>query len=463
MRKKLKLSDFHTYQKAALSHLLNNPKCGLILDMGLGKTVTTLTGLKMLQLTGEIRRPLLVAPKLVTEQTWIAELKKWEHLTGLKISRIIGTESERLAALKVKADIYAVSRDNITWLVEHYKRKWPFDALVIDESSSFKNRASKRFKSVQKVLGFFSRVILLTGTPAPNGLMDMWSQMYLLDKGERLGKTIGGYRQRYFQRIFKDGFISSYELWPEADKQIHAKISDICISMKAKDWLKLKPRLDVVVKLELDDYQGYKQFEKEKVLELGDAEITALNAGALYNKLLQYCNGAVYDEDRISHVVNKTKLEALSEEIEALQGKPVLVFYQFKSDLERILKNISGSVKLTGTKEIDLWNKGKIPVLVAHAASTGHGLNLQAGGYNIIWFGLPWSLELYLQAVARIDRQGQTNSVLNKILITKGTVEEIVWKRLNKKEFTQDELILALKYYAKSVKNIAKYNANFLC
>lgn len=448
--KLLPRSALHTYQRRAYSHVINNPYSSLLLDMGLGKTITTLTAVSDLLAGFEINKPLIIAPKLVTEQTWIAEIGKWAHLRGLTISRIIGTEQERIAATKVKADIYAVSRDNIAWLVEYYKRRWPYDMIVIDESSSFKSHTSKRFKAVKSVLGFCKRLVLLTGTPAPNGLLDLWSQIYLLDKGERLERTITAYRGRYFQAIQKDGYTKSYELWPGSKEAIFNKISDLCISMKASDWLDLLPRQDIVTRLVLDDMVRYKKFFKQKVLELKDRDITSKNAGGLYNKLLQFCNGAVYDEDGNYHIINNTKLDELEEDIEALQGKPVIVFYQFKFDLERIKKRFPQAVQLKGTKQIDDWNAGKIEIMVAHGASTGHGLNLQEGGYNLIWFGLPWSLEIYQQSVARVDRQGQVESVVNKILITKGTVEEMVWSKLQSKEFTQDELILALKYEYKS-------------
>lgn len=445
--------DLHGYQETALAHVINNKNSMLILDMGLGKTVTSLTAVSMLLKTWEIKKPLIIAPKLVTEQTWIAEIQEWAHLENLTISRIIGTEAERIAAIRTKADIYAISRDNITWLVEYWKRKWPYDMGIIDESSSFKSHTSNRFKSVKRIRAFFERMILLTGTPTPNGLMDLWAQVYLVDGGLRLEKTIGAFRQRYFQRIYKGDHIKEYVLWPGAAEQIYAKISDIAISMKAADWLKLKPRVDTVTRINLPSIFKYKKFEKDKILEIlsEDITISSVNAAGLYNKLLQYCNGAVYDEDKVYHVVNNTKLDQLEEDIEALNGKPVIVFYQFQSDIARILKRIPGAVKLKGTAQIDAWNKGKIPVLVAHAASTGHGLNLQKGGYNLIWFGLPWSLELYLQAVARVDRQGQKHSVVNKVLITKGTIEELVWERLKEKGVNQDKLIEYLRWYAEKI------------
>lgn len=457
----------HLYQSIAEAHILNTDYCGLILDMGLGKTVVTATALRKLLRCEAVKRPLIIAPKLVAEQTWTEEFEKWDHLQGMKVSRIIGTVKQRLAAIAEPADVYIVSRDNIAWLVEHMGRRWPFDALVIDESSSFKSQSSARFKAVKKIRGHLKRVILLTGTPASNSLLDLWPQIFLLDGGQRLGNTIGGYRQRYFQREHVDQYQIKYTVWPNAAAKIHQKISDICISMKAKDWLDLPERIDRVRPLVLDDIEAYRTFQRKKVLELTGAEITPLNAAGLYGKLLQFCNGAVYDADKQVHVVNDTKLEALSEEIEALQGKSVIVFYQFKSDLARIRKLYPDSVVLkSGSKPgeakrvIEQWNAGKIDILIAHAASAGHGLNLQYGGYNLIWYGLPWSLELYLQAVTRVDRQGQTQSVLNKILITKGTVEELVWARLQSKEIAQDELIEAINVERWLVKDLRQFIRN---
>jgi SNF2 family DNA or RNA helicase len=438
----------HNYQQSAEKHAIDVPKCGLVLDMGLGKTVITLTVLDKLLCWMEIKKPLIIAPKLVTEQTWTAERDKWDHLRHLKISRIIGSQQERILALNTKADIYIVSRDNIAWLVAYCgHKKFPFDAMVLDEWSSFKSRTSNRFKAVVKVLGLMERVIALTGTPAPNGLMDLWAQLYLLDKGERLEKNIGGYRQRYFQTINIDQYNKQYVLREGSEAYIYDKIKDICISMEAKDWLDLEPRIDQVQRMKLPNMKAYKDFEKEKFLELGEQVITPVNAPGLYNKLLQFCNGAVYDDDRNYHVVSDAKLDLLEENIEALNGKPVIVFYQFKSDIARIQARIKNVVRLTSAKQIEDWNAGKIQILLAHAASTGHGLNLQHGGHHIIWFGLPWSLELYMQAVARLDRQGQKEAVINIHLITEGTVEEIVWKRLQTKGLTQQDLIDALKMY----------------
>lgn len=415
--------------------------------MGLGKTAVTLTATDKLLAWFEVKKPLIVAPKLVTEQTWSAEIEKWDHLRHLKLSRIIGTPAERIAAMNADADIYIVSRDNIAWLVSYYGRKFPFDFLIIDEWSSFKSRTSNRFKAIKSIRGFLTRIVGLTGTPAPNGLMDLWAQLFILDAGARLETTIGGFRQRYFRTVNIDQYTKQYELRPGSEAYIYDKIKDICISMEAKDWLDLEPRIDQVQRLKLPNMKAYKEFEREKILEIADQTITPVNAPGLYNKLLQFCNGAVYDDDKNYHVVSDAKLDLLEENIEALNGKPVIVFYQFKSDIARIQARIKNVVRLTSAKQIDDWNAGKIQILLAHAASTGHGLNLQKGGHHIIWFGLPWSLELYMQAVARLDRQGQEEAVINIHLITEGTIEELVWKRLGIKGLTQQGLIDALKMY----------------
>lgn len=440
----------HKYQQTAIQHILDNPFSALFLGLGLGKTSITATALEYLVMSTEIVRPLIVAPKLVAEQTWKAELEKWDHTKILKISRIIGNEKQRIAALKTPADVYVISRDNIAWLVDWFrmnKKKWPFDALILDELSSFKNRNSMRFKALKKILPFVRRTIGLTGTPAPNSLLDLWPQMFLLDKGERLGKTLTGYRDNYFIANF-NGF--GYTVRDGVSDTIHDKISDICISMTAADYLDLPPRIDIVKEIELQNKAEYDEFKRNEFLNILDlvsegVEITPLSAAALYSKLLQYCNGAVYDIDKNYHLVDNTKLNAVVEAYEALNGEPVIIFYQFKSDLERLLKAIPGSKMIKNEADINEWNRGKINCAIVHAASIGHGVNLQDGGHNMFWYGLPWSLELYLQAVGRLDRQGQKKSVINMMFIAKGTVEELVVQRLNDKSITQNNLISALK------------------
>lgn len=437
----------HKYQETAIQHILDNPSSGIFLGLGLGKSSITATALEYLIMSTEVRKPLIIAPKLVTSQTWKAELEKWDHTKGLTISRMIGTEKQRVAALYAKADIYAISRDNIAWLVEYLqkqKKRWPFDMVIIDELSSFKNRASVRFKAVRKILPFVNRMVGLTATPAPNSLIDLWSQMFLLDKGERLGKTLTGYRDQYFTPNF-NGF--GYDIRTGAAEEIYEKIKDICISMTAEDYLDLPPRVDIIREVELENWHAYDKFKRDQTLKLAeDLEITPLNSGALYNKLLQYCNGSVYDDQKETHIVGSIKLDAILEAYEALNGEPVIIFYQFKSDLERLKKAIPEAVIPKTDADIDKWNRGEIKCLLAHPASIGHGLNLAEGGHNMFWMGAPWSLELYLQAVGRLDRQGQTKSVVNVVFITKNTLEEkIVVPRIQGKTISQNELIDAVK------------------
>lgn len=442
----------HPYQLQAINHVIANPSCGLILDMGLGKTSIMLTAMEELIANLEIIKPLVIAPKRITEHTWSAEIKKWDGLKHLTISRIIGNEKQRIAALNTKADIYIISRDNIGWLIDYSQRilrKFLFDMVVIDESSSFKNRQSIRFKSVRKVLPKIKRMVILTGTPTPNGLLDIYPQVYLLDKGERLGKTFTIYRDLYFTAGAQNGHVVfKYNIKPGADKIIHELISDICLSMTAKDYLTLPERIDVIEEVELDNYDKYQEFKRTEVLNLTTGEeITPVNAAAMYSILLQYCNGAVYREDKTYEIVDTSKMDSLVEAVEALNGSPVIIFYQFISDKERILKKLPQARLLDGAQGIDDWNAGKIEVLVLHGASAGHGINMQEAGVGIFWYGLPWSLEIYQQSNARVHRQGRKTPVLIKHFIAKGTIEELVLQRLGDKSITQDALIEALKRY----------------
>ena len=440
------LSDFHTYQHRMHQHILNHDFGALFCGMSLGKTVTALTAINDLLNWCEISKPLIVAPRLVTEKTWSDEVAEWSHVSHLRISKVIGTTSQRKKALTAEADIWVISRDNLAWLVNLCGEFWPFDMVILDESTSFKSHDSLRFRKMKEVLKYrkIKRMVHLTGTPAPNGLMDLWAPLYLLDQGKRLGTTMEGFRNRYF---IKNDYTRRYEPRPGAQESIQDKISDICISMRKEDWLDLKPVIDVTHKIELPNMAEYNKFKADAVLEIMDGEITAVNAAALYSKLLQFCTGAVYDADHNYHVVHDAKLDTLDEMIEGLNGSPVIVFYCFKSDIERIKKRIKNVVKLESTDEIDRWNRGEIEVLLAHPASTGHGLNLQFGGWRIIWFGVPSSLELYQQAVARLDRQGQPESVVNTHLITQGTIEETVVARLVDKTLTQNTLIEALRAF----------------
>lgn len=414
--------------------------------MGLGKSVSTLTVIADLLNWCEVAKPLIVAPRLVAEKTWSDEIVQWEHTKHLKLSKIVGNANQRKKALTAEADLWVIGRDNLPWLVDLCGSLWPFDMVVLDESTSFKSHSSLRFRKMKEAMkhGTIKRMIQLTGTPAPNGLLDLWAPLYLLDQGKRLGTTFTGFRNRYFEG---SEYTHRYVPRKGAAESIHNAISDICISMRKEDWLELKPVENVTRKLELPNMAEYNKFKEEAVLALEEGEITAVNAAALYGKLLQFCNGAVYDSEHNYHVVHDEKLDALEEIIESLNGDPVIVFYCFKSDIERITHRIKNVVKLQTTKEIDSWNRGEIEVLLAHPASAGHGLNLQHGGRRIIWFGVPSGLELYQQAVARLDRQGQTESVINMHLITQGTIEETVVARLVDKTLTQDTLIEALKAF----------------
>lgn len=360
---------------------------------------------------------------------------------------MLGTQRQRLKALDETADIYVINRENVPWLVEHYGKKWPFDMVVIDELSSFKNPQSKRFRQLRRVMPLVHRVIGLTGTPTPNGLIDLWSQIFLIDRGERLGATLGLYRSTYFTPGRRNGYtVFNWDLIRGADKLILNKISDICISMSAKDYLELPERIDNVIYVPLDDKEEklYRKMEKEQILSLGEDEISALNAAAVMTKLLQIANGRVYTDTGEVVRVHDAKLDALSEIIEA-SDSPVLVFYSFKHDLDGIKEKISTARMLKTEEDIKDWNNGKIPVLLAHPASVGYGLNLQDGGHTIVWYGLTWSLELYQQANARLHRQGQNKPVIIHHLVGRGTVDEQVMRALKKKDTTQAALLEALK------------------
>lgn len=438
----------HDYQVTAMNWIRQRPFAGLLLDMGLGKTAIALTVInEWLYDSFEISRVLVIAPKKVAEDTWSREVAKWEHLRYLRISRVLGSEKERLSALRRPADIYVINRENVVWLVEMLGKAWDFDMVVVDELSSFKNHRAKRFRALRKVRPLVKRLIGLTGTPVPNGYLDLWAQIYLLDRGERLGKTVTQYRTQYFNTLIRPGF-QLYTLRAGADQLINEKVADICLSMKALDYLKLKEplRIDVPVVLSESEMAQYRVMERDAVLEFADQEIVAVNAAAATTKLLQMANGAVYDEHRKVVHVHDQKLERLEELIEAANGRPVLVFYSFLHDRDRIRDYLKVDVReLKTAQDIADWNAGKIPVLLAHPASCGHGLNLQDGGNIIIWFGLTWNLELYQQANARLHRQGQAEGVIIYHLIAEGTVDEDVLKALQGKGQTQEEFLQALK------------------
>lgn len=439
----------HNYQEVAKNWIINNPKCGLFLDMGLGKTVTSLTAIELLiNDYFDIGKTLVIAPKRVAEDTWPSESKKWDHLEGLKVVGVLGNPKQRESVLQEEADIYIVTRDNVSWLVDYFKGKeFPFDTLIIDELSSFKNHSSQRFKKLKTVTPFFKRVIGLTGTPAPNTYMDLWSQIYLLDRGERLGKNITAFRRDFFN-AYSRGMYTEYQLKPGAKEKIDSLISDICISMKAKDYLpdlKDPILIDVKAKLSKKEMEVYKTMSKDALLSYEDETIAALSAAAVTNKLLQLSNGAIYNDNGDFIEIHDKKLDVLEDLIEEAQNENILVFYNFKSDLARINKRFTDTKKLNGEKEIREWNEGKIKILVAHPASAGHGLNLQDGGSIIVWFGLPWSLELYLQANARLQRQGQKQTVRIYRIISENTIDEKVVQVLNGKDIRQEELLQSLK------------------
>lgn len=452
----LKKEQLHDYQVKAVDMIVNNFNCGLFLDCGLGKTVSTLTAIQELREIGFIDKVLIIAPKKVAQVTWKDEINNWEHLKGLRISVIDGTAAQRRAAMMADADIYTVSRDNVVWLVvEHGGVKLPYDMVVIDELSSFKNYASKRFKALRRVRKFIPRVVGLTGTPAPNGLIDLWAQMFLIDEGKRLGKTITGYRDRFFTAGRKNGdIVYQWDLKSpaeETEQKISDLIKDICISMSAEDYLKMPDKLMYYdrVKLSDKDFKAYKTFEREQVLEFIESgeTITAASAAALSNKLQQFANGAMYDADRKVLQLHDEKIEKLKELVEAANGQPVLIAYTFKHDLDKIMDALKEykPVKLEKPEQVADWNAGKINVLVTHPASAGHGLNLQKGGHIMIWYGLTWALELYQQFNARLYRQGQKKPVSIHHIIATDTVDEKIIKSLDGKDTTQRSLMDAIK------------------
>ena len=396
-----------------------------------------------------IGKVLVIAPLRVAEYTWGDEIEKWDHLKELTISKVLGNQSQREKGLKAKADIYIINRENVVWLVDYLGKDFDFDMVVIDEWSSFKNSKSRRFRALKKVMPRVDRFIGLTGTPATNGYMDLWSQMYLLDQGKRLYPTITRYRDTFFAPGRRNGhIIFEYILKDSAEERIQEKISDVCISLQAKDWLDVPDRIDREVFVTLDDktMKQYKDFERESILMYEeDNAIVGASAAAVTNKLLQFANGAVYDEDKKVIPIHDKKLDALEDLIEASIGKPVLVFYSYKHDLARIEKRFPQAQTLDNEHVFNHWNKGEIDLLVCHPASMGHGLNMQTGGNIIVWFGLPWSLELYQQANARLHRQGQKEKVLVHHIMVKGTHDEDVMNSLRNKDVNQQDLINAVK------------------
>lgn len=438
----------HEYQDYTTRFILEHPIAAVLLEMGLGKSVITLTAIFDLTLDSfEIRKVLVIAPLRVARDTWPAEIEKWDHLKGLNYSVAIGSEAQRKAALRKRAQVYIINRENVDWLVNKSGLPFDFDMVVIDELSSFKDNGSKRFKALRKVRPRVRRIVGLTGTPSSNGLMDLWAEIGILDMGQRFGRYITYFRNNYFMPDKRNQqMVFSYKPRPGAEEAIYRLISDITISMKNTDYLKL-PELvmnEIPVRLSENEMACYQTMKHELVLSLKSREIDAVNAAALSGKLLQMANGAVYDENGgIAHLHDR-KLDALEDIIEAANGKPVLVAYWFKHDLERILNRFPAE-KLDSTASIRCWNDGEIPLAVIHPASAGHGLNLQAGGSTLVWFGLTWSLELYQQTNARLWRQGQKDTVVIHHIITKGTIDEDVMRALERKDKTQTALINAVK------------------
>ena len=438
----------HEYQAFATNFILEHPIAAILLDMGLGKSVITLTAIEELMHDRfEVSRVLVVAPLRVATNTWPSEIKKWDHLKDITYSVAVGTEAQRKAALAEKADIYIINRENVQWLIEKSGIPFDFDMVVIDELSSFKSNQAKRFKSLVKMRPRVKRIVGLTGTPSSNGLMDLWAEFRLLDMGERLGRYIGQYRRAYFMPDKRNGdIIYSYKPLPGAEEAIYKRIGDITISMRSKDYLKMPKCVinEVPVWMETHQSELYEQLKQEMVISLKGSEINAANAAALSGKLLQMANGAVYDGMGEPFFIHDGKLNALEDLNEGANGKPVLIAYWYKHDLDRI-KARFGVREIKADRDITDWNAGNIPVAVIHPASAGHGLNLQAGGSTLIWFGLTWSLELYQQTNARLWRQGQTDTVVIHHIITKDTIDEDVMTSLRKKERTQSSLINAVK------------------
>ncbi len=438
----------HDYQKYATDFILMHPIAAVFLEMGLGKSVITLTALFDLILDQFlIRKVLVIAPLRVARDTWSSEIRKWDHLSGLTYSVAVGNESERRTALMRTVDIYIINRENVDWLITKSGIPFDFDMVVIDELSSFKSHQAKRFKSLLKARPSVKRIVGLTGTPSSNGLMDLWAEFRLLDLGQRLGRYISHYRAAYFMPDKRNAeVIFNYKPLPGAEDAIYQKISDVTISMKSCDYLKLPECVTNEVPVVMNDKEiaVYDRFREDMVTKIKDKEIDAANAAVLSGKLLQMANGAVYDEEKVSCHIHDRKLDALEDLIEGANGKPVLIAYWYQHDAERIRARFPVR-EIKTSQDIEDWNAGKISVAIIHPASAGHGLNLQAGGSTLIWFGLTWSLELYQQTNARLHRQGQKDTVIIYHIIAKGTIDEDVMKALRKKEKTQDALINAVR------------------
>lgn len=449
------------HQQIAAKFLRDHDRCALFLDMGLGKTVVTLTRIKELIDATVVRRVLVVAPLRVAESTWSREAEKWDHLHGLRVSCVIGEAAKRKRALAVDADVYVINRENVQWLVEGLQGTWPFDCVVIDELTSFKNHQSKRWRMLRRAIGASDYVIGLTGTPAPNGYMDLWAEMYLIDGGEALGKTIGAYRDKYFNPGRRNGqVIWEWNLKPGARNVIDTKLKPMCLSMSKEDWLELPPLTTNILEVTIDEKERrvYNQMLRDRVLPLLDGDLSTMGemdsavvgstAAVLSNKLLQMANGAVYDENGGVFKIHDKKLDTLQELVDSV-GDNLLVFYNYKHDKDRILERFPDARCLEGPQDIDDWNAGKIRMLLCHPASAAYGINLQQGGHTVAWFGLPWSLELHTQANARLYRQGQEHPVIVHYIVAKDTLDEKVLRVLQNKDAVQQGLLDALKDYVK--------------
>ncbi|MCQ2299775.1 MAG: DEAD/DEAH box helicase [Bacteroidales bacterium] len=444
--------EAHAYQERAVRWVVDHPRCALFLDMGLGKTVSTLTALVRLIDEAEISRVLVVAPKKVAESTWATEAAKWDHTRGLRVVAVAGDAERRRRAMAEEADVYVASRDNVQWLVDNYRRG-SFDCIVVDELTSFKNHQAKRFKALRKWTAAARRVVGLTGTPVPNSMLDLWAQIHVIDNGERLGKFVGKYREQYFTAVPIGNFATKYAIRPGAEAAILERIGDICLTMRAGDYLSLPGLSEVTEYVELPEatMRRYRQFEREQVAVFAEqgATVIADSAAAMMSKLGQWANGAVYDGERNVVEVHDEKIERLAELVEAAQS-PVLVFYQYRHDLSRILAKIRGAREYRGDDDLREWNDGGIGVLVAHPASAAYGLNMQRGGHYIVWFGLGFNLEQYQQANARLHRQGQTRPVTAYRLLARGTVDELAGAAIDRKAGLQEGVITALKEILKN-------------
>ena len=439
-------NDLHKYQERMINFIYNTPKCALWAGLGLGKTITTLSAITDLIDSMAVAKVLIVAPLRVANSVWHKEAVNWQHTKHLKFSIVTGSEKERLAALHKTADVYVINRENVTWIVEHYAKKWPFDMIVLDESSSFKSASSQRFKSLRKTIPFTNRLVELTGTPSPNGLLDIWSQMYLIDSGERLGRSMTAYKQRFFEAGY-NGY--SFKPVKSADKIIHKLIDDIVISLNVDDYLEMPERIDTVIKVQLPQNRlaEYQQLERDFLTQINDNDIVAYNAATLVGRLLEFCNGAMYtDELKNWTEIHSAKLDAIDDIISENSDENLLIAYNYKTDLIRLQARYPDAVVLDKNPDtIAQWNKGQIKMLLAHPASCGHGINLQHGGSIIVWFGLNWSLELYQQFNGRLHRQGQTKPVRIVHIVADGCIDNKVMQAIENKAQTQQDLLNALK------------------